>query len=60
MSVLASRNCRVKDIVYTGQLTALEQCRDYLMPFKDLYDVNFIIPEDAVFATAIGSCLAGE
>ena len=60
MSVLASRNCGVKDIVYTGQLTALEQCRDYLMPFKDLYDVNFIIPEDAVFATAIGSCLAGE
>ena len=60
MSVLASRCCGVSDIVYTGQLTSLRQCRDYLMPFKELYDVNFIIPEDAVFATAIGSCLAGE
>lgn len=60
MSVLASRCCGVRDIVYTGQLTAMKQCRDYLMPFKDLYDVNFVIPEDAVFATAIGSCLAGE
>lgn len=60
MSVLASRCCGVNDIVYTGQLTSFKQCRDYLMPFKDLYNANFIIPEDAVFATAIGSCLAGE
>jgi type II pantothenate kinase len=60
MSVLASRCCGVNDIVYTGQLTSFKQCRDYLMPFKDLYNANFIIPEDAVFATAVGSCLAGE
>ena len=30
----------------------------YLMPFEDLYGVNMIVPEDAVFATALGSCLA--
>ena len=48
----------IKDVVFTGQLTVLKECQKYLIPFEELYGVNMIIPEDAVFATALGSCLA--
>ena len=58
VAVMASRQCDLKDIVFTGQLTDLKECQQYLLPFEDLYGVNMIIPEDAVFATALGSCLA--
>ena len=58
VAVMASRQCDLKDIVFTGQLTDLKECQQYLMPFEDLYGVNMIVPEDAVFATALGSCLA--
>lgn len=57
VAVMASRQCNLKDIVFTGQLTDLKECQQYLLPFEDLYGVNMIIPEDAVFATALGSCL---
>lgn len=58
VAVMASRQCNLKDIVFTGQLTDLKECQQYLLPFEDLYGVNMIIPDDAVFATALGSCLA--
>lgn len=58
VAVMASRQCNLKDIVFTGQLTDLKECQQYLLPFEDLYGVNMIVPEDAVFATALGSCLA--
>lgn len=58
VAVMASRQCDIKDVVFTGQLTVLKECQKYLIPFEELYGVNMIIPEDAVFATALGSCLA--
>ncbi len=58
VAVMASRQCGLKDIVFTGQLTGLKQCEEYLLPFENLYGVNIIVPDDAVFATALGSCLA--
>ena len=58
VAVMASRQCNLKDIVFTGQLTDLKECKQYLLPFEDLYGVNMIVPENAVYATALGSCLA--
>ena len=58
VAVMASRQCSLKDIVFTGQLTDLKECQQYLLPFEDLYGVNMIVPENAVYATALGSCLA--
>lgn len=58
VAIMASRQCSLKDIVFTGQLTDLKECEQYLLPFEDLYGVNMIIPENAVYATALGSCLA--
>ena len=58
VAVMASKQCNIKDIVFTGQLTDLKECEQYLLPFEELYGVNMIIPKDAVYATALGSCLA--
>ncbi len=58
VAVMASRQFSINDIVFTGQLTDLKECQQYLLPFEELYGVNMIIPENAVYATAIGSCLA--
>jgi type II pantothenate kinase len=55
---MASRQCNIKDIVFTGRLTGLKECQEYLLPFEGLYGVNMIVPADAVFATALGSCLS--
>lgn len=58
VAIMASRQFDIKDIVFTGQLTDLKECQQYLLPFEDLYGVNMIVPENAVYATALGSCLA--
>ncbi len=58
VAVMASRQFNLKDIVFTGQLTDLKECQKYLIPFEELYGVNMIVPENAVYATALGSCLA--
>ncbi|MCQ2516498.1 MAG: pantothenate kinase [Saccharofermentans sp.] len=59
MSVLSSRLVGINDVVFTGQLSTVKECKQYFKLFPELYGVNFIIPDDAVFGTAIGSCLAG-
>ena len=58
MSVLAARNAGLKDVVLTGQLANMKQCKDVMDCFSQLYGVNFVVAEDAVYATAIGSCIA--
>ena len=60
MSVLTSMCTGIKDIVFTGQLTKINNFKKYLERFPELYDVNFIIPDNSEFATAIGACLCGE
>ena len=59
MAVLASRTVDINDVVFTGQLTTFDQINNTFKMFRELYETNFIIPEDAEFATAIGACLAG-
>lgn len=58
IAVLAARMAKLSDIVFTGQLTTLSQCKEVADCFSKLYDMNFIMPEDAVFATAIGACIS--
>lgn len=60
LSVMASRNTGIEDVVYTGQLTTFEQCRQYIMMFESVYGIKIHIPEDAMYATAIGSTLELE
>ena len=56
-AVMAARLSRVRQIVFTGNLSLVTQGKKVLSAFSDLYDVDIIVPESAEFATAIGAAL---
>ena len=58
ISIFAARNYDIKDIVLTGNLALLEQAKTVFGSLKELFGVNFIIPERAQSATAIGVALS--
>lgn len=55
LAVFASLNNNVEDIVVTGALASLPQAKPLLSAVGALYKLNFIIPDNATFATAIGA-----
>jgi len=55
MAVFATRIEHVNDVVLTGNLTNVPQARDVFSKLSSLFGVNFIIPENAEFATAVGA-----
>ncbi len=57
LSVFALRNDPVRDVVLIGTLAKLSLASQVLCSVEELSDVRFIIPEDAVYATAIGAAL---
>lgn len=59
MAIFAARNYGLRDIVLTGNLSSVAPIRDRLLALNDSFDVNFIIPENAQFATVIGAALHG-
>lgn len=60
ISVFAARECKVNDVVLTGNLTRLDYSRVKFEEFNSLgYGVRFHIPEKAEFSTVIGAALLG-
>ena len=57
LSVFAARNFGIRDIVLTGNLTALSPIVQVFKGVEAHFGVNFIIPEHAQFATVIGAAL---
>lgn len=57
IGMFASRNVGTKNIVLTGNMTSLPQAKEIFGNLNTLFDLNFIIPENAVFATAHGAAL---
>ena len=55
MVILAARNDSIKDIVLVGSLTKVPYLNTVLERFKWICDLNFIIPKNAEYATAIGA-----
>lgn len=61
MAVFALSDDSVRDVVLTGSLAGLPQARETFDVFnrlREVFRVNFIIPEHAAFATAIGALLS--
>lgn len=56
-AVLAARMSGIKPIVFTGNLTLVNQGKRVLNEFASLYKVDIIVPESAEFATAVGAAL---
>lgn len=59
VSIFAARSYNIKDMVLTGNLTSVSQAPEFFKNINEMFDVNFIMPTYAQFATAIGAALAG-
>lgn len=62
VSIFAAKSRGVREIVLTGNMTKLKFGKekfDYFNSLEALYGVHFSIPEDAAFATVIGTALCG-
>ena len=57
LAVFVARNDTISDVVLTGTLTMFPQAHNINSSFKPLTDLTFIIPSNAVFATALGAAL---
>jgi type II pantothenate kinase len=57
IAMFASRQTGNRDIVLTGRLALVPQAGDILDGISRIYGVNFHIPENAEYATAIGAAL---
>ncbi len=59
LALFAARSRGVKDIVLTGNLTGVPYAKTVFASLSSLFDVNFMIPENAQYATVIGTALCG-
>ena len=57
LAAFACKNTEIREIVVTGSVAALPMAQKYLDGVGMLHNVKFIIPEQAIFATAIGAAL---
>ena len=58
MAVLACRNDEVKDVILTGTLTQVPFAAQVFEALHKMHGVNFIIPQNAIYATATGAALS--
>jgi len=59
ISIFAARNYGLRDIVLTGNLSAVQQAPQIFDILNRMFDMNFIIPSNSSFGTVIGAALMG-
>ena len=59
VAMFAARSYQCRDIVLTGQLSNIRYAREIFPRLSDMFNINFIIPENSHFATVIGTALSG-
>lgn len=60
IAIFAARNDENLDVVLTGNLTNIPQVYEIFDGLHKLFHTNFLIPEHAEFATALGAAIAYE
>lgn len=58
MAVFACKNDVVKDVILTGTLTQVPFAQKVFEALHKMHGVNFIIPQNAIYATATGAALS--
>ena len=58
MAVFACRNDRVKDVILTGTLSQVPFAKKVFEALRKMHGINFIIPDNALYATATGAALS--
>lgn len=59
MALFAARSRGLRDIVLTGNLTGIAYAREAFASLSTMFGVNFMIPDNAQYATVIGTALCG-
>lgn len=59
-AILSSLHSNIKHFVMTGNLAKFPQCKEIFQALEALFDVHFIIPDQAEYGTAIGAALTEE
>ncbi|MCL2222050.1 MAG: type II pantothenate kinase [Oscillospiraceae bacterium] len=60
LAVFALNNDNIKDVVLTGTLATFPQAKSIFSKFNALTKINFIIPDNAIFTTALGAVALGK
>jgi type II pantothenate kinase len=60
LAVFAARSYNLKNVVLTGNLTAIKAVAGVFEGLEPLFGVKFIIPEKSQFATVIGAALCDK
>jgi len=60
MAVFATQNIKVKNIIIVGNLANIPHINIVLKKIEKMHNVNFIIPKQAAYATAIGAIEAAK
>lgn len=58
MGVFALKNDTIKDVILTGMLSVIPQAKERFQMIADMHGINFIIPENSIYATAYGAALS--
>ncbi len=59
LALFAARSRGIKDIVLTGNLSRIDYAKQAFTTLSSMFSVNFMIPENAQYATVIGTALCG-
>lgn len=57
VAMFAARTYKLTDIVLTGNLTTLKKASEIFPSLNSMFNLNFMIPENAQFGTVIGAAL---
>ena len=57
LSYFAAKSCGTRTVVLTGALTDIQPCVALIDHVSQLYELDIIVPENAIFAPAIGAAL---
>lgn len=60
LAMFAARSFNIKNVVLTGNLTAIKAIVDVFEGLEHMFDIKFIIPERSQFATVIGAALCDK
>lgn len=57
LAIFAARSHETTDIILTGNMANIPQCKSIFASLSEMFKINFIIPENAQFGPVIGAAL---
>lgn len=57
MSIFSARQKNISEIVLTGNLSVIPQCKDTFLNLGEMFGAHFTIPDNSTYATVVGTAL---